>query len=335
MRGEYRKLRKKLFRTNAKVRDYSEKCLFHKIHIVKNEVLKTIICDICRKENYSDNSLIINMFANRLLAPFVLLALVALYLTWEVDRYYSIWIVPPVIIAALIYVFSPQINWWWYQTRPMPADPLVRMLLGKHLPFYENLRPEEKNRFDHRVELFQMANEFLPEGMEAVPKDIKGLIASQAVWLTFGRKEFIFPKFEKIVVYPHKFPSPQFPETFHASEIFEPDGVLLFSLEQFMPSFLNLYQYYPIALHEFSKVFILSNPTEIYPEVTENFWNLLPKINGLTREKIETFIGLPNLEPLPIAIVHFFVYPEKFVEIFPREGAAFQKIFYPENFQNG
>lgn len=270
------------------------------------------------------------MFANKLLSPFVLLAIVFLYMTWEVDSSYSIWIVPPVMTAAVIYVFAPQINWWWYQTRPLPVDPMVKTLLGKHLPFYSNLSKEEKSRFDQRVELFQMANEFMPQGFETVPKDVQGLIAANAVWLTFRREEFTFPKFETIIVYPHKFPSPQFPKLFHASEIYEPDGVIIFSLEQFMPSFVNLKQFYPIALHEFTRVFIISNPDENYPNFYEDFWNKLPDISGLNQEKIEGFIGLPNVEILPVAIVHFFTYPEKFMQIFPQEAQMLQKIFQPK-----
>lgn len=269
------------------------------------------------------------MFANKLLAPLIFLALAFLYLTWEVDRSYSIWIVPPVILSALIYVFAPQINWWWYQTRPLPIDPMVKTLLGKHLPFYAKLSEEEKKRFNHRVELFQMANEFMPQGMETVPKDVRGLISANAVWLTFGRKDFIFPKFENIIIYPHKFPSPQFPETFHASEIYEPDGVMIFSLEQFMPSFLNLSQYYPIVLHEFTKVFIMSYPNEGYPNFKESSWEQLSKISGLSKEKIETFIGL-EVDFLPVAIVHFFTYPELFKQFFPKEAVELQKIFYPK-----
>lgn len=270
------------------------------------------------------------MFANKLLSPFVILAIVFLYLAWEVDPHYSIWIVPPVIIAAIIYVFAPQINWWWYQTRPLPVDPMVKTLLNKHLPFYSNLSKEEKSQFDQRVELFQMANEFMPQGFETVPKDVQGLIAANAIWLTFGREEFIFPKFENIIVYPHKFPSPQFPKFFHASEIYEPDGVIIFSLEQFMPSFVNLKQFYPIALHEFAKVFIISNPNENYPAFSENFWTQLPPISGLDREKIEQFIGLPDMKILPVAIVHFFTYAEKFAQFFPEESQMLQKIFYPK-----
>lgn len=270
------------------------------------------------------------MFANKLLIPFVLLAMLFLYLMWEVDPNYSIWIVPPVIVAALIHIFSPQINWWWYQTRPLPVDPMVKTLLGKHLPFYTNLSKEEKDRFDHRVELFQMANEFMPQGMEEVPKDMKGLIAANAVWLTFGREDFTFPKFENIIVYPHKFPSPQFPETFHTSEIYEPDGVIIISLEQFVPSFLNMKQFYPIALHEYAKIFVISNPSENYPHFKDDFWNILPQISGLSQDKIETFMGLRGIEPLPVAIVHFFTYPEEFKQFFPNEANSFQKIFYPK-----
>ena len=267
------------------------------------------------------------MFAKRILIPFVLLALGALYLTWEVDQSYSLWIIPPVIITAILYVFAPQINWWWYQRSPPQIDPMVKTLLGKHLPFYDNLSPEDKKKFDHRLTLYQLSVEYITKSSDGVPDDIRGLIAACPVWLTFNKEDFLFPKFENVVVYNHAFPSPQHPEELHASEIFEEDGVLVFSLEHFMPGFLDTKKYYHIGLHEYAKVFILSYPDESYPTFGDNFWNKIEQINGLKREALEGFMGLKDIDTLPIGIVYHFVYPEKFAAVFPKESKMLNEIF--------
>ena len=267
------------------------------------------------------------MFAQRLTFPFVLLALLAFHLTWSVDENYSWWIIPPVIIGAAVYVFSPQINWWWYQRTPPPMDPMVKTLLGKYLPFYANLSPDDKKKFDHRLGLYLMTVEWRPQVTDDVPPDIQGLIAACPVWLTFNREDFTFEKFENIVTYPHGFPSPQYPKQFHSSEIFEEDGVIMFSIEHFMPGFLEPKKYYHIGLHEYAKVFMRTYPNENYPSIENDFWQKLPQINSLTKEKLEAFIGLNDLEPLPVAIVHYFVFPEKFEQVYPAAAKALMDIF--------
>ena len=110
-------------------------------------------------------------------------------------------------------------------------------------------------------------------------------------------------------------------------EIFEEDGVLVFSLEHFMPGFLETKKYYHIGLHEYAKVFILSYPNKKYPDFGKDFWNKIEKINGLKREALEGFMGLKNIETLPIGIVYHFVFPEEFATVFPEESGRLKEIF--------
>ena len=198
--------------------------------------------------------------------PFIIILLFCLYYTWEGDLS-AIYIVPNVIILASIYVLSPQIDWLYYQKNPPEMDGKLRVFLEKLFPFYRNLSPKEKRRFEVRVSLYIIATEFMPKAMEHVPEDIKGLIAANIVMLTFGQKDYRFSNFEKIVVYPHPFPSPQFPKHLHSCEIFEEDGVILFSLEQLVPGATRQTQFYNTALHEYAKIFMLSYPDYSYPKI--------------------------------------------------------------------
>ena len=160
------------------------------------------------------------MLARILSIPFVAMFLVFLYLTWEVDDSYAIYIPWPVVVLAVIYVLSPQINWWWYVRNPPELDGRMRQLFQQRYPFYHELSLENKKRFRERVALFKIGTEFMPQAMEEVPEDIKGFVAANAVRLTLGLPDYMFPSFEKVVIYPKPFPSPQYPKSFHASEIF-------------------------------------------------------------------------------------------------------------------
>ncbi len=268
----------------------------------------------------------------RILAlPLVILALVFLYLTWEVDESYSTYIVVPVLLLALVYVFSPQIDWWWYSKHPPQLDAKVQLLFQKQHAFYQSLSPEKKQLFRDRVALYMRAVEFMPKVMPEVPEDIKAILASCAVQLTLNREEFLLPKFENVVVYPHPFPSPQFPEQFHPSEIYEEDGVLLFAADYLIKGFMQPQHFYHVGLHEYAKVFALHYPNLNWPELKEDTWPALEKISGVSQEKLLKYVSLDTLDPRPVSIVYFFIFPQRFSEVLPDIFQAYRQIFGGEN----
>ncbi|MCB0586994.1 MAG: zinc-dependent peptidase [Phaeodactylibacter sp.] len=267
------------------------------------------------------------MPARILSIPFAVLALVFLYLTWEVDTGYSIYIVPCVIAMALIYVLSPQINWWWFQRRPPELKPKIRMLITRHLPYYQKLVESEQGRFRKRVALYMEANDFRPQGMETVPEDLRAIAAACAVQITFGQKDFLLPKFENIIFYPHPFPSPQYPENFHSSEVYEEDGVVIFSAEQLLPGFLQPFQYYNIGLHEYAKVFVRSNPQIDFPKVGADTWPALEQISGFRQAAIQKWINLDPIPVQPVSIAHFFTFPQRFQAVLPELYGQYERIF--------
>ena len=230
---------------------------------------------------------------------------------------------------AIVYIFSPQINWWWYVRHPPALDPPIRRLLHQQHRFFQRLTPSARQRFCDRVALYMIAHEFMPQGVESVPEDVKAAVAAEAVQLTFGQEDFFFFSFERIVIYPKPFPSPQFPRRFHASELYEEDAVLLFAAEQLMLGFTAPDRYYNIALHELAKVYLHLHPEAGWPEMDADSWERLERISGMSREAIVQWINLPE-EAIPapaVAISHFFVFPVRFKEEWPAAYAAFAETF--------
>lgn len=259
--------------------------------------------------------------------PLVIGALFFLYLTWEVDRSYSLYIVPWVVALAIVFVLSPQINWWWYRRRPPAISPKLLPLLERHLPYYQRLAPPEKERFRHRAALYMEANDFMAKGMDEVSPDLKLVAAVCAVQLTFGQKSFLMPKFEHLIFFPQPFPSPQYPEYFHTSEIFEEDGAMLFAAEQFMKSFLAPTHFYSIGLHEYAKAFERSYPELAFPELPETHWTELQQMSGFSRETIEKWINLRPIPLLPVSIAHFFSFPQAFHAALPELYEQYALLF--------
>ncbi len=268
------------------------------------------------------------MPARILAIPFVILLGVLLYLALLVDDDYATWLVIPLVALAMIWVLSPQINWWWYKRNPPDLPGVVRPMLFQY-PFYHRLPEGEKKRFRSRVALFAMANEFIPQIMEKVPDDLKYMVAACAVTVTFGQEDFLFKKFETIVVMPKPAPTPQYPEKFHASEIYEPDGVLLFSAERLALGFMQSKQYFNIGLYEYAKVFKISYPEQPYPVLDDKDWESLERISGFSKEWIEQWINLPDIDPVAVSIVHFFTFPETFIKELPAVFESYRRIFKP------
>ena len=261
--------------------------------------------------------------------PFALMAALFLGLAWAVDDKYSIYFVPFLVVAALIFILSPQINWWWYSRNPPELSAELRGFLERCSGFYRRLSPVEQRRFRGRVAMFTMGADWEPLAFpeDSLPPDMQLAIATQAVTLTFGREQFLFDKFEKVIVFPRPFPTPEHPYE-HASELHEVDGCILFSAEQVMLGFVKPAQWYNVAMHEYAKAFVLKYPEEPWPGFSaENVWEHLETASGMSRAYVESVIGLAGVSALPVAIHHFFIFPERFVATFPEEQQVFARIF--------
>jgi len=276
----------------------------------------------------TQNRIMRQSFANFLAAPFVGGALLFLYLAWK-DSDYAPGMIPFVVGAALVWAFAPQINWWWYRRRPPVLSPALRWLLERYCGFYRRLDQVGQQRFRERAVLFMMGTEWMPVAWpdEAVPPDVQLALTAQAVTLTFNRPAFLFDKFEKVIVYPLPFPSPEH-DYVHASELYAPDGCLLFSAEQLMAGFSQPGAMYNIGMHEYAKAFVLTYPDEGYPDFSaDDVWDKLQACSQMTRAHIESVIGIPDVEPLPVAIHHYFMFPQQFRTSMPDTAAIFDRIF--------
>jgi hypothetical protein len=267
------------------------------------------------------------MFSRILSAPFLILAIGFLYLTWEVSNSYSLYIIPCVVILAIIYIMSPQIDWWWAKRNPPDLDDKVRAMIHQRLPFYNNLSPEGKTFFRQRVALYLQTKDFKPQVFDRVPEDIKAIIACGAIMVTFNTEDFLLEPFDTLIVYPDAFPSPQYPMDRHSSEVFEEDGVVLFSARHVAHGFLDAQKYYPTFLHEFIQVYRLKYPELKFPSLPAEPWGDLETISGFSREKVEEWIGLPEIDVQLVAAAFFFTRPEQMRTVWPGVFQEFERIF--------
>lgn len=270
-----------------------------------------------------------DMFANLVAAPFIFASIILLYMAWEVDSDYAIWIVPAVLSSAVVYIFGPQINWWWYSKNPPKLSPGLLALLERFSVSYKRLDEAGKLKFRSRVALFTMGTDWEQMAWpdEVLPPDVQTVIAAQAVTVSFHKERFLFDQFEKIIVFPAPFSTPEYPFD-HASELFAEDGCLLFSARQVMMAFMQPGSWYNVALHEYARVYARAYPKEHWPVLPEEtIWEKLEEVSGMQRSHVESVIGLAGTEPLPVAIHHYFTFPESFKKVMPEAFEALESVF--------
>ncbi|MCB0639279.1 MAG: zinc-dependent peptidase [Lewinella sp.] len=266
------------------------------------------------------------MIPARLLAlPLFILFGLLVYLASSDGAVWSTALIPVAVLIALLLVFSPQINWWWWQRYPPDLPGGLSDMLQQRFAYYQRLTPGEQREFRRRTFLFMQAHDFMPQVFKKVPEDVQMMLAAPAVALTFAREEFRFPEYEHVVVYPHPFPSPQFPEHMHIAEYYEPDGVLIFSAEHIGRGFMEPHQYLNPSWYTFGQLCWLAFADgQALPDL---HWDDLETISRFSREGTEQWFGLPELDTTALAVTYFFLFPERFQVQLPDHYTLLSRIF--------
>jgi len=266
---------------------------------------------------------------SRLLAlPFALAVILFLILATQ-NPNYGIYIAPPLVVLAAIYALHPQIDWWWYQKHPPKMNVKEQGFLDRFSGYYQGLDQTAKERFRNRTMMILLAKDFISQADDkSVPEDARLIFAASQAQATFGLEEYLMLDYEKVVIYPGAFPSPKYPELFHASETFEEETKhgYVFSLDHAMTGFMQTRQYYPIMLHEVCQSLIIVHPDWAWPEANENSWPILEEISGFSTEALKKTINRPDLEPKAVMLTYFLSFPDKFLALQPELYGACAQV---------
>lgn len=221
---------------------------------------------------------------------------------------------------TIMYIFRPQLEWWWYTRNPQRVAKPMRSVLLKFFPYYKNLSEDNKIRFEQRMFMYMLSKSYQKKIIETIPEDLKGLIAANAIMLTFGLKEYLSPKFENIIFYPNKFPSFAIKE-FHACESFEDGdfGGMIFAVDHIIPSMRSEGQY-NIVLHELVNVLWKGEgwSEKDYLEIaTPQNLQKLANIRGFKLPQVRALLGKPSINFYALLVEHFFAEPQNFQALFP------------------
>lgn len=239
-------------------------------------------------------------------------------------------IIIPVAILILIYLFSPQINYWWLKRNPVQLDDSIIKMLKATNPLYNTLDEKNKEDFHNKLMLHVEGREFLGKGMEednrSVPYDIKHMICQVPVTMAKNRKDRPFKNFERVVLYKHPFPSPRF-KFLHTAETEVEDGVIILSLEHVERALFKKDAFYNVAWYAYAEAFIKARPSESYPDIPNDIWHRIDEISPLDQKQITATLGYKSIDPLPVLISLYFNYRERFRKVLPDMSTTFDRIF--------
>jgi hypothetical protein len=269
------------------------------------------------------------VFTNILYIPFAVITILGFYLSWEYSEQWTWLIIFGVLSLALIYIFSSEINWWYYRRHPPDVDAPVRHMLETTDLFYQDLSPAERTRFRQRLALFLMNNQFMPQGWESVPHDIEAIIGIAATKVLLHQAHPLFRTCNRIVVYPAIFPSPAYPLDWHGSEYFAEDEVLLFAMEQILPGFSQPTQYPDLTLYEYVRVMRIEVPELPWDQVPAEPWKMIEAVSGFSEEGFRQYLGLPDADGAALFCTLYFTHPHRLMKVDPQWMEMLEALFGP------
>lgn len=276
----------------------------------------------------------IHKFSKILAIPFFILLIILAYFTYlSPDSNIIAWILVPLIPLMLIYLFSPQIDYWWLSRNPIELEAPITQMLHKTNPEYKRLNHDMKQEFDKRLVLFTEGREYIGKGLEAdvdnVPHDVKMMISQIPITMTLHRKDVGFKNWERIILYKHPFPTPM-NKFLHTMETHGEDGVVILSLEHVEKALAQKGHHYDVAWHAYADAFIKDNPRETYPDLPANIWESIENISPQTQAEILGTLGFKTIDAMPVLINLYFNYKDVFSNQLPDIKSAFDKIFRPD-----
>jgi len=217
-------------------------------------------------------------------------------------------------------------------------NPQQKGILKNQFIFFNKLSEKDKTFFEHRVASFINDKDFIGRGVQ-ITEEMKILVASTAVMLTFGFRDFYIGLIQNIVVYPDKFYS-KTNKKYHKGEFNPKLKTLVISWTDFKMGYDMPKDNINLGIHEFVHAIHLNSLTErdissiIFTDTFEELTQLLSKNQSLREELTQShylrnYAFTNQFEFLAVTIETFIETPQDFKLQFPE---VYNKIKQMLNF---
>ena len=232
----------------------------------------------------------------------------------------------------------PLYNHFYFRLRRLNKN--QKSVLTKQFSFYKKLSDKEKKYFEHRVVSFIKDKDFIGRDGIVINDEIKVLIASTAVMLTFGFRDFYIGIISKIVIYPSNFYS-NINKAYHKGEFNPKLKALVLSWEGFVEGFNNGHDNLNLGIHELTHAIHINSMKErdvssiIFSDSFKELSALFSENESLRDELKESdyfrkYAFTNQFEFLAVTIENFIETPQEFRSQFPE---IYNKIKQMLNFK--
>ena len=202
-----------------------------------------------------------------------------------------------------------------------------KAILKNQFLFYDRLDKKHKKYFEHRVASFIKDKDFIGREGVTITDEIKVLIASTAVMLTFGFRDFYIGLINKIVVYPDTFFS-KINHEYHKGEFNPQLKALVISWKDFKLGYKTTKDNINLGIHEFVHAIHLNSLNErdisstIFSDSFTELTEMLSKNESLRKELIQSkyirkYAFTNQFEFLAVVVESFIESPQGFKLHFP------------------
>jgi len=218
-------------------------------------------------------------------------------------------------------------------------SPLHQEFLKQKFPFYKRLAPKQQEFFQHRLITFIAHKSFEGRDDFEITDEVKLYIGATAVMLTFGMRNFLLNRLEKIIIYPGIYFS-TINKVKHKGEFNPHLKALVFSWKDFLAGFDTHKDNVNLAIHEFMHVIQINTHNHknisavIFSDANKELENLLKQDhlrNKLINSKYFREYAFTNrIEFLAVLVESFIESPLVFKQNFPE---FYKKIKEMLNYQ--
>lgn len=203
-----------------------------------------------------------------------------------------------------------------------------RAMLEEQFTFFRKLPHHRKVYFEHRVNKFINAYNFVGRDGLEVTTDIKIKIAATSVILTFGMRRYLYNVFKTIILYPGIYASPKDGQM-HKGEFNPALGVIVFSWPDFEQGLLFGNDNLNLGLHEFAHALHFESlrkrragaSAAIYRDMYNEIMNYIADPENRNRliamNYFRDYAYTNPLEFIAVILEYFFETPVEFKQKFP------------------
>jgi hypothetical protein len=262
-------------------------------------------------------------FSKWLLFPLIFFILSLGYIILKNDWIYlSPYLGAVLIVLAIVFVFSPQIDWWWWSIFTPKLDPRIVQLIQDKRPEYCSLDHSKKELFHKRLFLYMQGKDYTFMDIDETPEDIKAIAATYPILLTLHQRAFLMDPYDKIIFFRKRFSSPE-QKTPHASEHHKEDKVLIFSMIDLAAGFADATSKLDIGLYEFIQLYweLFGFPAQLQPSLD---WQRAEQSGMWTPSFIEQNYGLSNVNESALMLCNAQAFKVTFEQQFPEWDQFFK-----------